>query len=137
MSTAAAGRSLRENSSQWKGGRYLDTQGYVHVMITTLPEPMRSLSILMAPKRKYILEHRAAAAAKLGRPLLQSEVVHHENGEKSQNDPVNLFVVSRKDHSIEHRALEKELFLLREKVRLLESEAAGLRLLVTAFPMAG
>lgn len=39
-------------------------------------------------------EHRAVAARKLGRPLEEGEVVHHDNGDKRDNRSANIFVFS-------------------------------------------
>ena len=38
--------------------------------------------------------HRRIAEAKLGRPLQKGEVVHHIDGNKLNNDPANLEVLS-------------------------------------------
>lgn len=45
-------------------------------------------------------EHRAAAEAMLGRPLRPGEVVHHRDGDKLNNDPMNLEVLpSQAEHT--------------------------------------
>ncbi len=45
-------------------------------------------------------EHRAAAEAMLGRPLQPGEVVHHRDGDKLNNDPMNLEVFpSQAEHT--------------------------------------
>lgn len=44
-------------------------------------------------------EHRAAAEAMLGRPLRPGEIVHHRDGDKLNNDPMNLEVLpSQAEH---------------------------------------
>ena len=120
MRDAATGKYLRENSSQWKGGTYL-AKGYRHVMVEMLPEPQKSLARQMT-KGRYILEHRAVAAEKLGRPLRRNEIVHHMNGVKDDNRPDNLEVVGRGQHTKEHREVEKELLRLRVENQRLQDE---------------
>jgi hypothetical protein len=130
MADAATGKFLRENSSQWRGGRYYSKAGYVYVMVDILtPEEQAFARLMLARKKnqKYILEHRVNAAVKLGRSILDSEVVHHLNGIKDDNRPENLVVQSRKGHSQAHRETERELRRLRERVKELEAENSSLR----------
>lgn len=54
-------------------------------------------------KREGRHEHRVIAEAMLGRPLNGSEVVHHRDGDKRNNDPENLAVLlGQGDHMREH-----------------------------------
>ena len=65
-------------------------------------------------KKGNVKVHRQVMEEYLGRRLKPSEVVHHKDGNKLNNDISNLEVMSRGDHSKLHRALElaegKELF---------------------------
>lgn len=45
-----------------------------------------------------IFIHRAVAENKLGRPLLPNEVAHHIDGNKFNNDPDNIKIVTRGNH---------------------------------------
>lgn len=46
----------------------------------------------------YAAEHRVVASKKIGRPLRENEVVHHCDGNKRNNRPSNLQVMSRSKH---------------------------------------
>lgn len=68
----------------WKGGRIVNSQGYVAVRIPP-DDPMRSMG-----QNGYVLEHRLLMARHLGRPLRRSETVHHRNGDRKDNRMENL-----------------------------------------------
>ena len=80
----------------WTGGRYIDRWGY-----TMIRTPERDQS------NPYVAEHILVAEQKLGRQLEKyKEVVHHINGDKTDNRPVNLLVCDRSHHRTLHRQLE-------------------------------
>lgn len=58
----------------------------------------------------YVKRCWVVAEAKIGRYLLPGEVVHHINGDKSDDSPDNLLVISSKEHSRIH-AIERKSHL--------------------------
>jgi len=75
-------------NGRWKGGTYVQN-GYRFVLM---------------PDRSYRQEHRVVMEAHLGRPLLPTEVVHHINGDKADNRPENLKVLSGQGEHRKHHA---------------------------------
>jgi len=49
-------------------------------------------------KGKRVVEHRVIAEQMIGRPLLSTEVVHHIDGNRANNDPRNLQVMTKEEH---------------------------------------
>jgi hypothetical protein len=58
----------------------------------------------LADVRGYAYEHRLKAEKQLRRPLREGEEVHHDDENKSNNDPQNLIVAaSHAEHALFHR----------------------------------
>lgn len=53
-------------------------------------------------KRNGKHEHRLVVEKMLGRPLKPGEIVHHKDGDKHNNDPDNLEVMTQSEHIKEH-----------------------------------
>ena len=51
--------------------------------------------------------HRVVAEQQLGRPLRSDEIVHHIDGNKRNNNPSNLRVMTRSEHASLHARLNK------------------------------
>lgn len=47
-------------------------------------------------------KHRVVAEEMLGRPLAPGEIVHHKDGDKRNNEPDNLEVMTQSEHIREH-----------------------------------
>lgn len=77
----------------WKGGRYIDTQGYVLVY-----QPDHAA----ARSNGYVLEHRLVVEGRLGRLLSDDEIVHHANKVKSDNRDENLVLTVIGEHERLH-----------------------------------
>jgi hypothetical protein len=76
-----------ERSRHWRGGNFINHNGYRRVRVDG----------------RYEFEHRVVAAEMLDRPLRRDERVHHINGDKLDNRPINLEVVSQSDHMRSHQ----------------------------------
>ena len=81
----------------YRGGRKLDSAGYM--MIMNKEHPNTGVS-------GYIREHRVVMEKHLGRYLLPTEVVHHIDGNKENNNIVNLLLFP---NNSEHMKLEYKI----------------------------
>jgi len=96
----------RENHPCWKGGRYVDHHGYV--MVNVVPGRQGSGSGWV----NYRKEHVVVMEGALGRTLLPTEVVHHIDGDKTNNAPENLWLTDRTRHRQAHSSLQGVAFRL-------------------------
>jgi hypothetical protein len=87
----------REAGRAWKGGRSrFSATGYVVVLVSP-DHPM-------ANKNGYVLEHRLVMAKAIGRHLGPQEVVHHVNGDPSDNRLENLMLFANHSAHMKHHA---------------------------------
>jgi hypothetical protein len=89
-----ANRGVGSANASWKGG--VITRGGRRCIYA--PEHPHA-------RNKYVYEYRLVAEQTLGRILSPTEVVHHIDGDKHNNAPDNLMVISSQ---AEHMRLHKE-----------------------------
>ena len=61
--------------------------------------------------KKGVYEHRLIAREIMGRNLYEDEVVHHLDGNKINNSPDNLLVLSNSQHTKLHQWLDKNIVI--------------------------
>jgi len=79
----------RGDKIAWKGGQFVNDEGYVMVYKPDHP---------MAYTNGYALEHRLVMAEKLGKMLESHEIVHHKNEDRIDNRKENLTLTSSSGH---------------------------------------
>lgn len=85
---------------KWRGGRITDPDGRVMVYAPGHPN-----ATLMGGTHAY--EYRMVAAMARGKPLMDDEIVHHINGDVTDNRPENLQVMTQSEHARLHNVAGK------------------------------
>lgn len=99
IKTQRTGPRSGEGHPNWSGGRVIDRDGYVMVY---RPDHPRARKRGHSMKPIYVPEHILVAEQKLGRSLLEKEVVHHRNGIRHDNRPENLEVFATNADHLRH-----------------------------------
>lgn len=87
-------------NGRWKGGIHHRKDGYILVRVGIVSRTAKGA--------RYKLKHRIIMEGYLGRPLLKSEIVHHKNGDPSDNRIENLEIMTQSKHIKLHLHHEKE-----------------------------
>lgn len=80
---------------KWRGGRIAEPDGRIKVYAPGHPDARLDGG-------KYIYEYRLVAAEMIGRSLRDDEIVHHINGDHTDNSPDNLAVMTQAEHARLH-----------------------------------
>lgn len=96
-----------KNHWNWKGGKQIDSNGYVLILDRGHPNVLRC---------GYVAEHIKVMTEHLGRPLVGDEIVHHVNGNKQDNRLEKLEL----RHRYEHLEYHRKLALKRKEMERLE-----------------
>ena len=85
---------LGEASVNWKGGRTIDSTGYIRIVVKDHPKASKCGG--------YHMEHIVMAEKVLGRILKRSEVVHHVDENRQNNVNSNFVICDRALHKLIH-----------------------------------
>ena len=89
-----------KNHPTWKGGFRIDRDGYIRTYAPSHPWTRRG---------GYIMEHDRVMELLICRRLNPREVVHHKNGDPTDNRLENIELTTASLHSAHHRRLDTHL----------------------------
>jgi len=98
-----------EDNNKWKGGKSI-SDGYIYILNKEHPN---------ATKHGYVLEHRLVMEKHIGRYLYSWEIVHHINGDKSDNQIENLELLPSNS---KHNKLIQEVYKENQYLKQLLSQ---------------
>lgn len=112
-------KRLQGNTNpRWNNGvRYDASHGFYVRIEPNHPFYQMSMS---AGGRRYVAEHRLVVAMSIGRPLEKWEVVHHINGDNTDNRLENLELLSSQTKHLPYNLLQTEVYAQRERISVLE-----------------
>jgi uncharacterized protein (DUF1330 family) len=88
------GQNAGSKNVRWNGGIYTDSYGYIHLRMPDHPN---------ADKKGYVTEHHVIMEKYIRRYLVKGEVVHHIDGDRSNNVITNLELCStHSEHMKKH-----------------------------------
>jgi hypothetical protein len=110
---------LGEKHYNWKGGVRKQNHGYI---LQYAPDHPRSND-----RMKVVLQHILVMEKHIGRYLKDGEIVHHINGNKSDNRIENLKIMFDRDHKSYHAQLNKDKYkkLGKEQVKHRQRDIKG------------
>lgn len=91
-----------ESHYNWKGG-VRKNAGYILVYLKRDNKYFPMTGQKVGNRGGYILEHRLVMAKHLGRLLGKNEIVHHINGDKSDNQITNLELTDKLKHKVTYQ----------------------------------
>ena len=83
-----------QKNYRWNNGRLIASTGYVLVRVPD-GHPFRHVN-------GYAFEHLVVLCEVLGADALKGKIVHHINGDKTDNRVENLRAMTRGEHNAEH-----------------------------------
>ncbi len=102
---------IGHKSCNWKGGRHIDSCGYIHIYV----EPQDPY-FAMANIDHYVSEHRLIIAKRLGRCLERWEIVHHKNGVRNDNRLGNLELLPRMVEHLPSMRMQAKIIELQKEI---------------------
>lgn len=111
---------IGSKNPNWKGGRLKSGNGYIMVWRPDHPH---------SDNKGYVAEHRLVMEQKLGRYLVEGEIVHHLNSIRDDNAPENLSLTNHSNYIAKHNSeriwKEESKEKHREKAKKLKRNSLG------------